>query len=427
MHFLKRQPAASARKSARRSRRSTNFELSQRDERHDRAGRPRARDGRAARVRRAGARCSSARPSASTCSGTTRRRRRRSWRRSPAPTTPSAQRYDAQTTAREPLRQPGATSRAPIEACESAAADWAKENGERRGLRAGATAHPRQRATSTPGALGQVHRRRTRRRSRIGERGPASTIAMLVRRVPSATSAGRSRCVGRYREAHRTLRDNAIEVVRPTRTWGIGINLDLYRINYFREIGRLRPRAGGGRAVRCIARHEMGYRWGIATALPGDRRARRRTRATPTRPAAKFEEALAIRRELGEPVGTAETLASLGRLRDDRAALEEAFELAAGDRRVHLRMSSRVPLLGKDVHPPASRARAAARRSRRSGRWATPPRRDPSFKRSTSRTALCSTTCRFIERCGSSCRNSFRRGGKPAFAAQNLPLARRLF
>ena len=71
----------------------------------------------------------------------------------------------------------------------------------------------------------------------------------------------------------------------------------------------------------------MGYRWGVATALQ-ELGALSEDEGDPDAAAPLYEESLAIRRDLGELVGTAETLASMGRLLGDREALEEAFQLA---------------------------------------------------------------------------------------------------
>ncbi|MHC4954803.1 MAG: ATP-binding protein, partial [Planctomycetota bacterium] len=130
-------------------------------------------------------------------------------------------------------------------------------------------------------------------------------------------------CVGRYREAiEHSAR--AIESFGDV-AWGLGINW-IYRIAYYRETGDFeRAREAGEQALHRA--HEMGYRWGIATALQ-ELGALAEDEGDPDAAGPKYEEALAIRRELGEPVGTAETLASIGRLHGDREALLESFALA---------------------------------------------------------------------------------------------------
>jgi len=130
-------------------------------------------------------------------------------------------------------------------------------------------------------------------------------------------------CVGRYREA--MAHSTAAVVLMGDALWGVAINR-LYQTAFLREMGDLvRAREAGDCALKTA--RDMGYRWGVATALQ-ELGALCEDEGNPDAAGAHYEEALAIRRDLGEPVGTAETLASIGRLHKDRAALEEAFQLA---------------------------------------------------------------------------------------------------
>ncbi|MEM8883158.1 MAG: protein kinase [Planctomycetota bacterium] len=130
-------------------------------------------------------------------------------------------------------------------------------------------------------------------------------------------------CVGRFREAF-ALADEAVGYLVDAK-FGLVINM-LYRIVYLRDTGNHEQAvAAGEKALQAV--DDFGYRWGDATAhhdlgvLAEDRGERDEAEEL-------YRHALAIRRELGEPFGTAETLARLGRLIDDEVLLREAWQLA---------------------------------------------------------------------------------------------------
>ncbi|MHC4941183.1 MAG: protein kinase domain-containing protein [Planctomycetota bacterium] len=130
-------------------------------------------------------------------------------------------------------------------------------------------------------------------------------------------------CVGRYREAIE-LSDYSMEKFEDE-AWGLAIGGN-YRIVFFRDIGdHARAHEAGEIVMKRIL--DMGYRWGEATALQElGVLALDEGRVEDAR--TLWNDALAIRRELGERYGTAETLAWLGRLDEDDAALREAIEIA---------------------------------------------------------------------------------------------------
>ena len=232
-----------------------------------------------------------------------------------------------------------------IEAC-TAAAEWAEQNGDDY-LHAGATIIMGN-ALLYPGHWDRCIDA-YENAVMLGDR--SGTDDALARGAPRGNLGWALGCVGRYREAI-DLSDKAIGILADV-AWGMAINL-LYRVTYFREIGDLERAAEAGERALKQSR-DIGYRWGIATALQ-EIGALDEDRGEPDAAGAKYEQALEIRRELGELVGSAETLASIGRLRNDRPALEEAFQLAT-------RIGVATPYvvagaeLGQDVHALLPRAR----------------------------------------------------------------------